>query len=421
MDDLTSTESIRRNQSSTPAPSSESRRHIISSNNRISSPQFAMVIPQSMNTRDVMSSSTSSVFTRCEMPNFSHSRASDKWLPEYLEGHTSMLKGCVDNSFIHLRDITTNSNRKRAYSCPAVVQVSSYSSLENADAHCPSLDGSNSFPRRRDGLEITEKNVNVLMYKPKSVDSQKSSKLAPSIANPIVQAIENSQYSDVYFEDLTKLQRRALKDEQPVASKGSGFHELNTCKPCVFFWASKGCKNGDNCSFCHNYHASKKKAKKMKHARSNRRVALLAPEAVILSHQNSPQCAGMSPVSANSLMSPSFGSSLGAPSTASSPKGQSSPSFGSSFGSSPSSGGLSWASSSSSSGYDVLYCPVLCDVKRWRETHHLRPATNFQHGKSYSSDNYWICCFEECWYRVRKDSKELCAVLGRQGRVLPPL
>eukprot|EP01068_Selenidium_serpulae_P018061 Selendium_serpulae@DN6433_c0_g1_i9.p1 len=72
MDDLTSTESIRRNQSSTPAPSSESRRHIISSNNRISSPQFAMVIPQSMNTRDVMSSSTSSVFTRCEMPNFSH-------------------------------------------------------------------------------------------------------------------------------------------------------------------------------------------------------------------------------------------------------------------------------------------------------------------------------------------------------------
>eukprot|EP01053_Blabericola_migrator_P002631 Blabericola_migrator_1__2630@NODE_1743_length_3879_cov_123_753410_g203_i2_p2_GENE_NODE_1743_length_3879_cov_123_753410_g203_i2NODE_1743_length_3879_cov_123_753410_g203_i2_p2_ORF_typecomplete_len272_score24_44zfCCCH_3/PF15663_5/0_028Torus/PF16131_5/1_8e04Torus/PF16131_5/0_019_NODE_1743_length_3879_cov_123_753410_g203_i27901605 len=32
----------------------------------------------------------------------------------------------------------------------------------------------------------------------------------------------------------------------------------NCCKPCAFYW-SKGCLNGENCRFCHEWHAPKKK------------------------------------------------------------------------------------------------------------------------------------------------------------------
>eukprot|EP01057_Protomagalhaensia_wolfi_P005615 Protomagalhaensia_wolfi_Nauph_80__5614@NODE_63_length_4088_cov_50_951840_g52_i0_p1_GENE_NODE_63_length_4088_cov_50_951840_g52_i0NODE_63_length_4088_cov_50_951840_g52_i0_p1_ORF_typecomplete_len432_score57_36Torus/PF16131_5/0_0075zfCCCH_3/PF15663_5/0_015zfCCCH_4/PF18044_1/1_6_NODE_63_length_4088_cov_50_951840_g52_i027174012 len=59
----------------------------------------------------------------------------------------------------------------------------------------------------------------------------------------------------------------------------SGGHP-NSCKPCAFYW-SKGCLNGENCRFCHEWHAPKKK-KPMKDqknlmiiAREDGRIAFL--------------------------------------------------------------------------------------------------------------------------------------------------
>lgn len=324
-------------------------------------------------------------FPRSESITKTFQRNGPRWLPEYLEGHTSMLKGCVDKSFIHLRNITDDATRKRAYSCPPILETLV------ADSHCESAERSLPYIHsvyKRDAISKTERQVNILMFKPKSVGMSGATATNDTVSEieycddeatkeanlgPIVTAIESSQYSDVYLEDLRKLGRRPLKDEEPVASKGSGFHELNTCKPCVFFWASKGCKNGDNCSFCHSFHTNKKKSKKMKHVRSCRRVALLAPEAVIQSHQNSPQCATTS----QAIPAPT----LGVTSLVSAPTGPAAPP------SSPASSVEATAGSGqgpliATAVSDVICCPVLCDVKRWKETHQVKTIPSFSSSTS---------------------------------------
>lgn len=40
-----------------------------------------------------------------------------------------------------------------------------------------------------------------------------------------------------------------LPSELPSA--GSQGHHEGSCKPCAFFWADVGCKNGSACDFCH--------------------------------------------------------------------------------------------------------------------------------------------------------------------------
>merc|ERR1712062_535300 len=45
--------------------------------------------------------------------------------------------------------------------------------------------------------------------------------------------------------------------QQQLCSIGSQGHP-NTCRPCAFFW-TKGCMNGKECRFCHEWHPPKKK------------------------------------------------------------------------------------------------------------------------------------------------------------------
>eukprot|EP00434_Breviolum_minutum_P022488 symbB.v1.2.019843.t4/scaffold1644.1/size164340/13 len=45
-------------------------------------------------------------------------------------------------------------------------------------------------------------------------------------------------------------------------SVGSAEHETRLCKPCVFFWNSKGCRNGQGCLFCHVCRPGEKKRRK---------------------------------------------------------------------------------------------------------------------------------------------------------------
>lgn len=283
----------------------------------------------------------------------------DETLTEYLEGHTSMLKGCVQQTFIHVRGITDHVSRKRSYSAPCVIQrarksyTSAGSLVEVADS-----DGGGSYEDDNLVLFTTARHVNVLMFKPRHARRQANANVQSANATtpvnlpssnspcsckfsdvesvstdivlgdsfgPILEALERSQCSATYLDDLSKLYRTPIKDEEPMFSRGGGFHDLNTCKPCMFYWA-KGCKNGNECPFCHHYHAARKnKDKKKKQAKQSRRMPLLAPEPAILSHQNFGRW--------NASLSPTASSSSSAETTPPNP----------------------------------ICCPVLCDTKRWRD------------------------------------------------------
>jgi len=49
----------------------------------------------------------------------------------------------------------------------------------------------------------------------------------------------------------------ANSSSSTLCSKGSSGHPL-LCRPCAFFW-TKGCMNGKDCRFCHEWHPPKKK------------------------------------------------------------------------------------------------------------------------------------------------------------------
>lgn len=55
-----------------------------------------------------------------------------------------------------------------------------------------------------------------------------------------------------------------------LPSVGSQGHYQGRCKPCAFFWAEEGCKNGSACSFCHlcEQGAKKKRQKEKKKVRA---------------------------------------------------------------------------------------------------------------------------------------------------------
>jgi len=48
---------------------------------------------------------------------------------------------------------------------------------------------------------------------------------------------------------------------EPLASVGSREHDLGTCKPCAFLH-TKGCENGESCSFCHLCEPGEKKRRR---------------------------------------------------------------------------------------------------------------------------------------------------------------
>eukprot|EP00923_Selenidium_pygospionis_P011509 GHVN01019840.1.p2 GENE.GHVN01019840.1~~GHVN01019840.1.p2 ORF type:complete len:413 (-),score=31.65 GHVN01019840.1:3702-4940(-) len=257
-------------------------------------------------------------------------------LAEYLEGHPSMLQGCVQQGFIHLRDITERRARKRAYSCPSHIgqRAQSHSACDTLQAEGPTFAKEAFREESHSNIALSAtRNVNVLMFKPKSI--------APSVpsvaAKTVLHTLQNSQYSEDYLESLVKLDRKPIRDEEPVFSWGSQFHELNTCKPCVFHWAPKGCKNGQQCPFCHHCHLPKKsKNKKKKRPRTSRRIALLAPAAVIRSYQNQSQAA-ITPLSQSQ---DSWSSTGHQPTDSNSPHRD---------------------------RQRPLCCPILCEVSTWKE------------------------------------------------------
>eukprot|EP00747_Dinoflagellata_sp_TGD_P217019 gnl/TRDRNA2_/TRDRNA2_89474_c0_seq1.p1 gnl/TRDRNA2_/TRDRNA2_89474_c0~~gnl/TRDRNA2_/TRDRNA2_89474_c0_seq1.p1 ORF type:complete len:286 (+),score=22.97 gnl/TRDRNA2_/TRDRNA2_89474_c0_seq1:114-971(+) len=56
---------------------------------------------------------------------------------------------------------------------------------------------------------------------------------------------------------------RASADED-LPSIGSALHFTNECKPCTFFNGSRGCNQGEDCSFCHMNHYKAKRPSKSK-------------------------------------------------------------------------------------------------------------------------------------------------------------
>lgn len=49
---------------------------------------------------------------------------------------------------------------------------------------------------------------------------------------------------------------------QPHMSKGSALHDQGECTPCTYMYSSLGCRNGEDCKYCHLEHDKQKRLRK---------------------------------------------------------------------------------------------------------------------------------------------------------------
>jgi hypothetical protein len=97
---------------------------------------------------------------------------------------------------------------------------------------------SNSEAEKEPDVVIQEKEI---LYAPSSSDEEGSGK----------KKIKKKGEKSGSPEEVTKVKALTADDVGGRWSKGSEYHHIGECKPCIWIWKPTGCSHGSLCEFCH--------------------------------------------------------------------------------------------------------------------------------------------------------------------------